>query len=527
DLSQFVLQLFQTANPDTDDGPATVRQLLDRGRVQLETELADRPLARARFGTTLGHIYARLAEFETAEQLVRRSLYLFETNPEANANQRLAARNELATILRRRGRVDEARQVLEPLIAELESRRPTTADDERTRLLALAGALNDYGNVLWQQAFFDEGERAYRRALELKSNLLGENHSDVAMTQSNLGVLLREQGRRDESRPLLMRATATLTDTLGPEHPWLATPLSELGSLQIHDGQWRRAESSFERAHEIYRRAYGDAHPNTVRAMGKTAHLLSLRGRVADELEIRDRVVGLRIALGDAERRFLPQSYAARARAHLRLGAIDDAARDYYRAFVLGAALAQGADWNDAVSGLEMTLAGTGGRFAALERCFLRRLASTAADLGEDHAAVLRGRAALGRLLEGEGRSADAEVHFAALLESRRRTGGGRHVGTAWAAARLAAVRLDRGETRDVASLLAQAEEGLVGRYGRSWPRLADLHEDRARLARRQGRPSEARLHLAAAVDQLADAYAPNHREVERLRRLLREGDDG
>ncbi|MEO1366495.1 MAG: tetratricopeptide repeat protein, partial [Acidobacteriota bacterium] len=484
-------------------------------------------LARARFGTTLGHIYATLAEFETAEDLVRQSLELFEANPEASAHQRLGARTELATILRRRGRVDEARRVLEPLIAELESRHTSTDDAERARLLALAGALNDYGNVLWQQALFGESERAYRRALELKSDVLGDRHSDVGMTQSNLGVLLREQGRREEARALLTQATATLADTLGAAHPWLAAPLSELGSLQIYDGQWRRAESSFQRAREIYRAAYGDEHPKTVRAMAKTAQLLSLRGRVADELAIRDRVVEARIALGDAETRFLPLSYSARARAHLRLGAIDAAARDYFRAFVLGVSLAQDADWTEAVSGLDMTLAGTGGRFASLEPCFIRHLASAADQLGDDHTAVLRGRGALGLLLEGEGRLAEAEAHFEAVLESRRRTGGEHHAGTAWAAARLAAVRLDRGDTGDVEPLLAQAEEGLARRYGRRWPHLADLYEDRARLARRQGHPSEARRHLAAAVDQLAAAYSPNHGEVERLRRLLREIDAG
>ncbi|MEO1084756.1 MAG: tetratricopeptide repeat protein [Acidobacteriota bacterium] len=525
DLSQFVLQLFHTANPEDDHGQATVRQLLDRGRTQLETELADRPLARARFATTLGHIYARLAEYEVAEQLVRQSLELFEASPDASAAQRLGARTELATILRRRGRVDEARGVIEPLIAELESQRPTTVDAERTRLLALAGALNDYGNILWQQALFEAGERAYRRALELKSNLLGDRHSDVAITQSNLGVLLREQGRRDEARVLLKRATMTLADTVGPDHPWLAAPLAELGSLQMRDGHWRRAESSFHRVREIYRAAYGDEHPHTVRAMAKTAQLLSLRGRVEEELALRDRIIETRIALGDAERRFIPTSYSARARAHLRLGATDAAARDFYRAFALRVAAAQDADWAETVSEVEITLAGDGGRFATLEGRFLRRLASTAEQLGDDHAAVLQGRAALGWLLESDGRSTDAEPHFTTLLETRRRVSGERHVGTAWAAARLAAVRLDRGDTREVAPLLAQAEEGLIQRYGQRWPHLGYLYADRARLAQRRGLPSEARRHLSAAVDQLAPAYSADHREVERLRRLLHDVD--
>jgi tetratricopeptide (TPR) repeat protein len=112
----------------------------------------------------------------------------------------------LGTTLRQQGRYREA----EPALSRAVERAEAYPDRD-----ALALALNDFGVLCKYSGRFDEGERAYRRALAISLESCGEIHPTVAVLYHNLGGL-------DHARSLCRRGAASpagLGDSPGAAWP--------------------------------------------------------------------------------------------------------------------------------------------------------------------------------------------------------------------------------------------------------------------------------------------------------------------
>jgi tetratricopeptide (TPR) repeat protein len=66
---------------------------------------------------------------------------------------------------------------------------------------------------------YKEAEPLYLQALELRKQLLGENHPDVATSLNNLAKLYESQGKYEEAEPLYLQALAIAEQALGENHP--------------------------------------------------------------------------------------------------------------------------------------------------------------------------------------------------------------------------------------------------------------------------------------------------------------------
>ena len=65
-------------------------------------------------------------------------------------------------------------------------------------------------------------EDLYRRALEIKHDVLGADQPDLATTLNNLALARHELGDHREAQNLVERAIAILDDVVEPDHPTLA-----------------------------------------------------------------------------------------------------------------------------------------------------------------------------------------------------------------------------------------------------------------------------------------------------------------
>ncbi len=66
---------------------------------------------------------------------------------------------------------------------------------------------------------------------DVREEVLGGNHPDVAISLNNLAVLLSNTGRIEEAEPLLRRALQIRESNYGPEHPLTAEIVSNLKAL--------------------------------------------------------------------------------------------------------------------------------------------------------------------------------------------------------------------------------------------------------------------------------------------------------
>ena len=132
-----------------------------------------------------------------------------------------------------------------------------------------------------------------RRALAIREQTLGPNHSDTATGLNDLALLLYLQGDYAAARPLFERALAIREHTLGPSHPDTATNLNNLAQLLYLQGDYAAARPLFERALAIYEQTRGPSHPDAAANLNNLAVLLMAQGDDAAARPLLERALAI------------------------------------------------------------------------------------------------------------------------------------------------------------------------------------------------------------------------------------------
>ena len=88
----------------------------------------------------------------------------------------------------------------------------------RTNLLA-ATVYSCLGSVYFHLGQYDFAADYYFRALEVRENVLPENHVDIAAMLNNLAAVLHLMNRTNDSLTLMYRAQSALETQLPASHP--------------------------------------------------------------------------------------------------------------------------------------------------------------------------------------------------------------------------------------------------------------------------------------------------------------------
>ncbi len=97
-------------------------------------------------------------------------------------------------------------------------REPQFTTDQQARL---ADAANLNSQVCWllKQRKYAEGLTPAERALEIRKELLGEKHSDYAVSLSNLALLYDNLGDYAKAEPLFQQVLSIRQVVFGEKHP--------------------------------------------------------------------------------------------------------------------------------------------------------------------------------------------------------------------------------------------------------------------------------------------------------------------
>ena len=162
----------------------------------------------------LASILRAAGKGDEAEQLGRQSREILDKlaadYPEVPEYQRHAfqSRCELANSLIAKGKLEEARSLLETTIAQQQDALKSHPDNPED----LCRALDQLGSVLVLLGRLDEAEQAGRRAIEIQNALVADRPDDVRVRTviggylSNLAETLIAAGRHAEARQLLEQA---------------------------------------------------------------------------------------------------------------------------------------------------------------------------------------------------------------------------------------------------------------------------------------------------------------------------------
>ncbi len=245
--------------------PAARRELEAARR--LERTLAGRPSGaspkrraeRARVLHSLGIVRYLQGDYPPAIVLMRQSLSEERRLPPRDREDLGPFENDVAIVLWKEGRLDEA----EPLLREaVEIMRSRFGD----AYPAVAIGLGNLGLVRDTRGDLAGAVAYYRKALDAFGRIPGRELPERAFTLLNLGGVRRLQGRFDEAGKLLDEGLAVCERTMGAEHPTTALAHSALAQLAHDRGRDADALAEADEALAILHKAVGPDHPDVAGA---------------------------------------------------------------------------------------------------------------------------------------------------------------------------------------------------------------------------------------------------------------------
>lgn len=262
-------------------------------------------------------------------------------------------------------------------------------DEEFDRILGYAsniGSASGLGSDASARSRYDQAERAYRRAVELRAATVGPDDPVLLELRESLGSVLTSGDRHTEAVAELEEVARARSRTLGEAHEDTVSTRFFLALALHRAGRPEEALPEAEAVREARLRLLGEDHPDTVAArnqLGMTLALLGEHGRAGAEF-------GAAVEV-------------------LRRSAGEDAENTLWTRF-------------------RLAQSNVGLKRLSTARAQLREILDTAVRvLCEEHPLIPAVRWELGMAAANEGLPREAEAEFRALWELRRRTVGEEH----------------------------------------------------------------------------------------------------
>lgn len=317
----FLVSVFQSASPrETLGQPVSPRDLLDRARARVQSELGSDRAAAVSTWMALSDTYNALGEPGAAAQAAEQALGYTAGDDAAQRLQRADVIEALGAAYNQLGRYPEAVPLYEEL---LRLREELSADDP----VALA---NTYGELGYAAQQYGEHERSAQwlsRALVLLDSQRSRNRGDAedrCYVLAGLAVAAASGGDEAGARHWLGVAQAA-REAIDPSHPSGLFVLRASARLAELQGRFDESVSELQAASELARRVIG-ADASTVAGIENDLGVaLNGLGRYREALEHLER----------ARSMYLRRTTGADANvAHLdaNIGAIHESLGDYVQA---------------------------------------------------------------------------------------------------------------------------------------------------------------------------------------------------
>ena len=264
-VKDFLLQMLTGADPGTANGrppkDVTVQELLDETGRRASSVFADQPDVKAELLLTLGLAYETLDLPDKSIALHLAGLALPDAGDKASGERRVRFMIELAHVLSRAGRVDEATGWL----------------DQADRVFA---RLHDSQSLIHAEALELRGSNLVRRSQETTSiaqaRELLERSAEIYRSRypdanGRINVLLyladvaRGQGDREGSLRGADEAVATASRLSARSPLQLANAHSSRGAIRTAAGDHSGATDDFAAASDLYRQVLGPQHLMSLR----------------------------------------------------------------------------------------------------------------------------------------------------------------------------------------------------------------------------------------------------------------------
>ena len=135
------------------------------------------------------------------------------------------------------------------------------------------------------------------KALEIRTAVFGERHTNVALTQSKLGSVLRKMGEYDQAKGMYESVLTILTASaeIGPDHLEVGDVYNKMGILYDRMGQYTVAGDYYRKALNIRERWLGPDHVAVGETMNDLAVALYHNGHYGQALTQLQEAIDIKI----------------------------------------------------------------------------------------------------------------------------------------------------------------------------------------------------------------------------------------
>ncbi len=389
----------------------------------------------------------------------------------------------------------------------------------------MAVSLSNLGLVLRRQGKLDDARVAYDRALRIRETTLGPDHPEVARALAALSALASNAGDFARARELGERAV-TIAERADPRDRVVEAGAANnlaLALFQLND--YAGARQRLEQAREAYEAALGPDHPEVGKTLSNLANVVGELGDLAEARRLYERAIAIQEKRQGPEHPDVALNVNNLAEIFFLVGDFDMSAGLFERALrVLERAFGpQHTRVAMALGNLAQVRAAQN-KLQESRTLYARALSIREKAVGPDHPSLvytLTGFAELGARL---GEHAGASAMFERALAISERAFGPDHPATALALQGLGDLRLAEDRAVDAESPLARALRIRSELLGDDHPLVAESRASLARVFAKTGRPTAAldaaleaervsRAHLQITAQALAERQALSYAE--------------
>jgi CHAT domain-containing protein/tetratricopeptide (TPR) repeat protein len=139
--------------------------------------------------------------------------------------------------------------------------------------LDVAKTWYNLGLVYWNQNRFDDAEHAYKQAIFIREIQLGADHQELAVPLRNLAIVLTDQARYQEAEQVALRALSIDRKTYSTETVKTVPALNTLATVYWQEGRFKEAEDTYLEAIRLRENALGRGHPDVMSLLNNLASL--------------------------------------------------------------------------------------------------------------------------------------------------------------------------------------------------------------------------------------------------------------
>ncbi len=224
----------------------------------------------------LGLVRLELAQYREAEGLFREAINVVKGAGRQHNQHTLQAIGNLAELYREQK--DYARAV--PLYEEVLSIQRAVGEQSAE----YARWLNNYGLMHLEAGNLESAAELLKQALEIRLEVLPENHPDLASSLLSLANLESVRHNIAAVKQHVKEALEIYQEQFGSNHYTVAVALNNLANIYLHRGELGEAEHLLRQAHEMLVSSLGSSHPIVATVQANLALVCAAGGRYEEAL---------------------------------------------------------------------------------------------------------------------------------------------------------------------------------------------------------------------------------------------------